>query len=120
MLLRCRALLGDSWCNAGYECYVVGGALRDLLLGQPPKDFDLLTSATPKQAWPLSSLNTPLQTCELVLPCKTQLTSQRTLSSSHLTRSNFWEVMASSLVIGDGYHDLCPCAVCMPVRSSNR
>ena len=38
--------------GAGYECYVVGGALRDLLLGQPPKDFDLLTSATPKQVSP--------------------------------------------------------------------
>ena len=35
--------------RAGHECYVVGGAVRDLLLGQPPKDFDLLTSATLKE-----------------------------------------------------------------------
>ena len=36
-------------CLAGFECFVVGGALRDLLLGNEPKDFDLLTTATPKQ-----------------------------------------------------------------------
>lgn len=32
----------------GYELYVVGGAVRDLLLGQEPKDFDLATNATPE------------------------------------------------------------------------
>lgn len=30
----------------GYSCYVVGGAVRDLLLGLEPKDWDLTTSAT--------------------------------------------------------------------------
>ena len=35
---------------AGHEGYLVGGAVRDLLLGSPPKDFDILTSATPVQA----------------------------------------------------------------------
>lgn len=34
---------------AGYECYLVGGAVRDLLLGRVPKDFDISTSATPEQ-----------------------------------------------------------------------
>jgi poly(A) polymerase len=33
----------------GYEAYVVGGAVRDLLLGKTPKDFDISTSATPLQ-----------------------------------------------------------------------
>jgi poly(A) polymerase len=33
----------------GYEAYVVGGAIRDLLLGKKPKDFDVVTSATPEQ-----------------------------------------------------------------------
>ena len=34
---------------AGFEAYVVGGAVRDLLLGLRPKDFDVATSATPEQ-----------------------------------------------------------------------
>ncbi len=34
---------------AGYEAYVVGGAVRDLLLGLRPKDFDVATNATPEQ-----------------------------------------------------------------------
>lgn len=33
--------------RAGFEAYVVGGAVRDLLLGKYPKDFDVATSATP-------------------------------------------------------------------------
>jgi poly(A) polymerase len=35
--------------RAGYEAYVVGGAVRDLLLGLRPKDFDVATNATPEQ-----------------------------------------------------------------------
>ncbi len=35
--------------QAGYEAYIVGGAVRDLLLGLRPKDFDVATSATPEQ-----------------------------------------------------------------------
>ncbi|UXY15408.1 polynucleotide adenylyltransferase PcnB [Chitiniphilus purpureus] len=39
----------DRLQDAGYEAYVVGGAVRDLLLGRSPKDFDVATSATPEQ-----------------------------------------------------------------------
>ena len=35
--------------NAGYEAYLVGGGVRDLLLGREPKDFDVATSARPEQ-----------------------------------------------------------------------
>ncbi len=35
--------------NSGAEAYLVGGAVRDLLLGNTPKDFDLATSASPRQ-----------------------------------------------------------------------
>ncbi len=35
--------------NAGYNAYVVGGCVRDLLLGLQPKDFDVATDATPEQ-----------------------------------------------------------------------
>lgn len=33
----------------GYKAYVVGGAVRDLLIGARPKDFDVATNATPEQ-----------------------------------------------------------------------
>ncbi len=35
--------------EAGHEAYVVGGAVRDLLVGLRPKDFDVATSATPEE-----------------------------------------------------------------------
>jgi len=35
--------------SAGYQAYIVGGAVRDLLLGLRPKDFDVATDATPEQ-----------------------------------------------------------------------
>ncbi|QDL53983.1 polynucleotide adenylyltransferase PcnB [Rhodoferax aquaticus] len=35
--------------QAGFEAYIVGGAVRDLLLGLQPKDFDVATNATPEQ-----------------------------------------------------------------------
>lgn len=35
--------------KAGYEAYLVGGCIRDILLGLTPKDFDIATSATPNQ-----------------------------------------------------------------------
>lgn len=35
--------------SAGHETYFAGGCVRDLLLGQEPKDFDIATSARPKE-----------------------------------------------------------------------
>jgi len=35
--------------DAGYEAYIVGGAVRDLLVNLEPKDFDVATNATPEQ-----------------------------------------------------------------------
>ncbi|NOQ64201.1 MAG: polynucleotide adenylyltransferase PcnB [Methyloprofundus sp.] len=35
--------------SEGYEAYLVGGCVRDLLLGREPKDFDVSTNATPEQ-----------------------------------------------------------------------
>ena len=31
----------------GFEAYIVGGCIRDLLLGKKPKDFDVATNARP-------------------------------------------------------------------------
>lgn len=35
--------------QAGFEAYLVGGCVRDSLLGRVPKDFDVATNATPEQ-----------------------------------------------------------------------
>ncbi len=35
--------------EAGFEAYLVGGCVRDLLCGSQPKDFDVATDATPEQ-----------------------------------------------------------------------
>ncbi len=39
--------------SAGFEAYLVGGAVRDILLDITPKDYDLATSATPEEIAPL-------------------------------------------------------------------
>ena len=39
----------DRLQQAGYQAYLVGGCVRDLLLNLEPKDFDVATSATPEQ-----------------------------------------------------------------------
>jgi poly(A) polymerase len=39
--------------EAGFKAFVVGGAVRDLLLGIEPKDFDLATDARPEEVKPL-------------------------------------------------------------------
>jgi len=35
--------------DAGYTAYIVGGAVRDLIVGNVPKDFDIVTDATPSK-----------------------------------------------------------------------
>ncbi|MBA2237960.1 MAG: polynucleotide adenylyltransferase PcnB, partial [Lysobacter sp.] len=35
--------------EAGFDAYLVGGAVRDLLVGGHPKDYDVATDATPEQ-----------------------------------------------------------------------
>lgn len=41
--------ISEVLSDAGYENYLVGGCVRDLLLGQRPKDWDITTLATPEQ-----------------------------------------------------------------------
>ena len=42
-------LIADTLEKAGYEAYLVGGCVRDLMLGRAPKDWDITTNATPEQ-----------------------------------------------------------------------
>jgi len=49
MISRCARKTCEELQRAGYAAFVVGGAVRDLLLGIRPKDFDVATSATPDE-----------------------------------------------------------------------
>jgi poly(A) polymerase len=46
---RCARKTCEELQRAGFSAFVVGGAVRDLLLGFRPKDFDAATSATPDE-----------------------------------------------------------------------
>ena len=49
MISSCALRTTDQLQKAGYQAFVVGGAVRDLLTGRMPKDFDVATDATPEQ-----------------------------------------------------------------------
>lgn len=45
----CALKIATELQQAGYSAFIVGGAVRDLLLGLKPKDFDVATNATPEE-----------------------------------------------------------------------
>lgn len=45
----CALRTCETLADAGFRAFVVGGAVRDLLLGKKPKDFDVATDATPEE-----------------------------------------------------------------------
>jgi poly(A) polymerase len=49
LISRCARRTCEDLQRAGHATFVVGGAVRDLLLGRRPKDFDVATSATPEE-----------------------------------------------------------------------
>ncbi|MCB1984338.1 MAG: polynucleotide adenylyltransferase PcnB [Burkholderiales bacterium] len=46
----CALKVAHKLQKGGFSAFIVGGAVRDLLLGLEPKDFDVATNATPEQA----------------------------------------------------------------------
>lgn len=42
-------MTSDTLKNAGFEAFLVGGCVRDMLLGTTPKDWDITTNATPEK-----------------------------------------------------------------------
>ncbi len=46
--------LADLYTEAGHEIRMVGGCVRDAVLGHPPKDLDLATTATPEEQMALA------------------------------------------------------------------
>lgn len=71
---------------AGFESYLVGGAVRDLLLKKTPKDFDIATAATPNQIktiFPNSRIiGRRFQICHLFFPSTKRLIEISTFRSS--------------------------------------
>jgi poly(A) polymerase len=51
----------DKLLDEGHEAYMVGGCIRDILLGKTPKDFDVATSARSKAVPPIPYYRAPLQ-----------------------------------------------------------
>lgn len=49
--IRIKALevINSAFINSGYDIFIVGGCVRDLLMRRTPKDWDLTTSATPDE-----------------------------------------------------------------------
>jgi tRNA nucleotidyltransferase/poly(A) polymerase len=41
--------ISDKFDKAGFEIYIVGGAVRDLIMGRPTNDWDFTTNATPNE-----------------------------------------------------------------------
>lgn len=40
----------------GFQCYTVGGCVRDMILGLTPKDYDLTTNAKPMKLFQYSKI----------------------------------------------------------------
>ncbi len=49
LISPCAIRIVKTLQRSGFEAYIVGGAVRDLLLGREPKDFDVVTDATPEE-----------------------------------------------------------------------
>lgn len=48
-LLSDLKFISEKLKSGNHECFVVGGGVRDLILGRTPKEFDLTTSASPEE-----------------------------------------------------------------------
>ena len=48
-ICHCALKVTTDLQQAGYSAFIVGGAVRDLLMGLEPKDFDVATNATPEE-----------------------------------------------------------------------
>src|SRR3990167_8053571 len=48
-----KAARPDDPFGRGFEAYLVGGCVRDMLMGREPKDWDITTNAKPEEIMPL-------------------------------------------------------------------
>lgn len=89
--------------NHGYQAFVVGGAVRDLLLGRKPKDFDIVTDAHPgkihKIFWNSRIIGRRFRLVHVY--SGTTITEVSTFRSSDLTKSNAFGTMKEDVVRRD-------------------
>lgn len=57
--------LADIFTLNGFELYVVGGAVRDAILGKEPKDFDVATNAKPEEVLAMLAKHPEYKTLEI-------------------------------------------------------
>ncbi len=58
---RSATSLASKLAEAGHAAYFAGGCVRDKLLGVEPKDFDIATSATPREVLASIQIVCPLE-----------------------------------------------------------
>lgn len=89
--------------NHGYQAFIVGGAVRDLLLGRKPKDFDIVTDAHPgkihKIFWNSRIIGRRFRLVHVYSGNK--ITEVSTFRCSDLTKSNAFGTMKEDVVRRD-------------------
>ncbi len=106
--------------NASFETFLVGGCVRDLLMGRIPKDWDITTNATPEQIIPLFEktvyentfgtvgvciLKVPHETLSDVTPADAEALSGRHLKENGVTRETYHIVEVTPYRIEAKYSD---------------
>jgi poly(A) polymerase len=59
-LLRLATEVVDRLVQAGFQAYLVGGSIRDLVMGRHPSDYDITTNAHPQQVTALFDKTLPV------------------------------------------------------------
>ncbi|MEI6659866.1 MAG: hypothetical protein WCK91_00375, partial [bacterium] len=78
--------------KAGFEAFIVGGCVRDLILGRIPKDWDITTNATPEQIIPLFEKTIYENTFGTVGVCMPKVTHETITDVPRETEYNILEV----------------------------
>jgi tRNA nucleotidyltransferase/poly(A) polymerase len=79
--------------EGGFECYIVGGALRDYFLNRPVEDYDIATSATPQEVKKLFRRVLPIgqghgTVTVIVKGCQIEVTTFRSSSPSNTSTTS--------------------------------
>ena len=90
--------------KGGYDAYLVGGGVRDILLGLAPKDFDIATNATPEQIKDWGSVEEITAGMEFKLvPANGEVTyGPNFVSSDQSLSDNFSEIYLTRLIDHEG------------------
>lgn len=92
--------------DAGYEAYLVGGCVRDLILGLEPKDFDVATNAHPEQ------IRRIFRNCQLIgrrfrlahVRFRNEIIEVATFRRSHDTQDSDHAHMEDGMIVRDNVY----------------